>query len=175
MEKSKVTKYCFIAKETSLYYQEKPITALLLGFATWGLYSYWWHYKNWCLVNKNTGNNLYPVLRAYFFPIYAYSLFDLVADTADELSVRSGFFLRIFGLMNVVSAVFWFVPGNNFLPILGIFSFFLIPVISIWFVQLKVKKINLALGNISKSQFGVEGILAVTLIAIQVFLVLYLV
>jgi len=167
--------YRSIGKETLLYYQENPITALLLGIATWGLYSYWWHYKNWCLVSKNTGNNLYPVFRAYFFPIYTFSLFDLVADITDELNLGSGLLLRIIGLTNVAVAPFWIISDTDFLPEFGVFALFLVPtpILSIWFVQVQVQKINQFLNNTSDTRFGVAGGVAAIFIAVQAFVVFY--
>jgi hypothetical protein len=47
----------------------------LLATATFGLYDIVWFCKHWDRVRENTGENIWPLVRAFFGPLWAYSLF----------------------------------------------------------------------------------------------------
>ena len=147
-----------------LFYQVKPITALLMSLASWGLYTYWWHYKNWRLIKRNADATLSPLSRALFHPLFAYSLYDRVADTCDDLRVRGGLLLRMLGTMHVFSIALMFGAAADLFPILSMLLYSL-TILDLVVVQSSVVKINCALDCFIKNKFAVIDGLAIALIA----------
>jgi hypothetical protein len=62
-----------------------PVSRLklaVLSISTLGLYEFYWFYKNWQLVNQREGGSLSPFWRACFAPLFSYSLFRRIAESA---------------------------------------------------------------------------------------------
>lgn len=53
---------------------------LLLMIGTFGLYEFYWFYKNWSLYKKHSGADMLPVMRAIFSIFFVHSLFRTVED-----------------------------------------------------------------------------------------------
>lgn len=161
------------AGEKPLFYQVKPITALLISIATWGIYSYWWHYQNWRLIRNNAESTISPLARSVFHPLFAYSLYDQVSETATSLNIHGAIFLRSLGILHVLSIGFWFGPFIDLFPRLSLFVF-ASSMLSLVFAQTKVEKINRALGLSINRQFEAIDLVALLLIVAQM-LVFFLV
>jgi len=56
----------------------------LLFFATMGMYSLYWFYRNWQLFKIRNGENIWPVARAIFSIFFVHSLFNKVDDKLKE-------------------------------------------------------------------------------------------
>lgn len=161
------------AGDKPLFYQVKPITALLYSIATWGLYSYWWHYQNWHLIKNNAESTISPLARSAFHPLFAYSLYDQISETASSLNVRGAVFLRTLGILHVLSAGFWFEPFFDLFPIFSMLVL-LSSIFDLVFVQWKVIELNRALGLSIDNKFETIDLVPLFLIASQV-LAFYLV
>jgi hypothetical protein len=61
--------------QAPIFFPVSTIKLVALSLATLNLYHLYWFYKNWALESRRTGEHMYPVLRAMFSPIFAYSLF----------------------------------------------------------------------------------------------------
>lgn len=59
---------------------------LILTFATLGLYTLYWNFKNWSLYRQASGDSVWPVPRALFAVFFTHSLFRNIAnhDTTGE-------------------------------------------------------------------------------------------
>jgi hypothetical protein len=53
---------------------------LILTFATFGMYLLYWHFKNWSLHRRATGDSVWPVPRAIFSLFFTHSLFRRFAN-----------------------------------------------------------------------------------------------
>lgn len=52
-----------------------PVSRLiLLSMLTFGVYCYYWQYKNWAYVRERTGTNISPFWRAWFWLFFVYAL-----------------------------------------------------------------------------------------------------
>jgi len=91
-----------------LYHQVKPLTVLMLSVVTIGLYSFWWHFKNWRCVQKNAAEAISPFFRAMFHPLYAISLYYIVHETSSNAGVGG----KLFGVMGVFRLLSLFMAGN---------------------------------------------------------------
>lgn len=54
----------------------------LLSFLTFGVYQFYWFYKNWSAVKKAENSNIFPFARAFFCIFYCYSLFKKISESA---------------------------------------------------------------------------------------------
>ncbi|WP_051203340.1 DUF4234 domain-containing protein [Hugenholtzia roseola] len=57
---------------------------ILLSFATFGLYDFWWMYKAWRFLKQKDNLNIYPVLRTIFAFFYFHSLLKRILAFAQE-------------------------------------------------------------------------------------------
>lgn len=65
-------------------YVVAPAKLLLLGLASWGLYSLYWFYKHWALQRRAYALNVWPVARAIFSVFFAHQLFKAFHTQAAE-------------------------------------------------------------------------------------------
>lgn len=77
-------------KELPVFYHTSPWQAALLDFFTLGLYSIYWFYKHWRMIQISTGEKLSPFLRAIFQIFFVFSLFKRIHNTA-QIAHYSGF------------------------------------------------------------------------------------
>jgi len=73
------------------YFSTTPLKLVILSVCTLGLYEIYWFYKNWVLIKKRTGRSIMPFFRAFFAPIWAYSYFKYLSESADDAGLLSGF------------------------------------------------------------------------------------
>lgn len=55
----------------------------VMFLCTFGLYQYFWLYRNWKLVRLHTGEKLTPVLRTFFAVFFCYALFKRIRDQGE--------------------------------------------------------------------------------------------
>jgi len=65
------------------YFAVSVSTIAVLALCTVGLYQFYWFYRNWRLERAHTGERLWPIARALFAPLFAYSLFQRIRLEAD--------------------------------------------------------------------------------------------
>lgn len=82
---------------------------LILYFATLGLYSVYWFYKNWSLQKSLHGEDTIPVLRALFYIFFTHSLFNRIEQAADEKNITkswsAGSLATLFVVLTLVSNI----------------------------------------------------------------------
>ncbi len=61
---------------------------LVLSVCTFGIYEFYWFYKNWKFVKEKQGLKIMPVWRAIFSPLFCYSLFEAVKKHAKRTKVN---------------------------------------------------------------------------------------
>lgn len=159
--------------DKTLYYQVKPLTVLFFVAATWGFYCYWWHYQNWRLIQKNSEATISPFIRAFFHPLFSYSLFDNIAETTKSLKIKGAFLLRFFGVVNVIAVTAWFDLAIEFIPFIG--WLFAVSVFDIAFVQIKVVSINKEIGQRIAKGLSLQDWLLLLIIAAEITTVVLLV
>lgn len=72
------------AKEETLgtYYPVSVVKLFVLSVVTFGVYSWYWFYKNWVYVKRRDASNIMPMARTFFSYFWYYPLFkDLLSDS----------------------------------------------------------------------------------------------
>jgi len=113
--------------------QETPYFAVgifklaTLSIASFGLYLLFWFYQHWRCEYTRTGESLNPVARAFFSPIFAYSLFSRVKaqltseeqeDLASPAFLATAYFLLI--VAGRLPDPYWLLAFLAFLPLLPV-------------------------------------------------------
>lgn len=93
----------------------------LLSFCTLGFYQLYWFYRNWVRVREHTGRRLLPLVRAFFAPLWSYSLFDEVAEQARGAGVAVGWSAMLLALAFFLVSAAWQLPPVGM--IVTLFSF----------------------------------------------------
>ena len=63
----------------------------VMSVVTFGLYEVYWFYKNWSDIKTREGIKINPVLRAIFYPLFAYSAFKRIKDKGAEVGAQTGY------------------------------------------------------------------------------------
>ena len=64
------------------FFTATPLKLAVMSVVTGGIYELYWFYKNWVLVKQRTGQDMMPFWRALFAPLWAYSFFKQVRNSA---------------------------------------------------------------------------------------------
>lgn len=122
---------------------------VILFIATFGLYPFYWFYKNWALRKKNVEKKIMPLLRAIFYIFFTHSLFRRVEDAAMRkgisISWSAGSLAAIFVILTIVSGILDRTAGNS--ATIGIVDYASLAIVffllgPIYMVQEVVNKIN---------------------------------
>jgi hypothetical protein len=72
------------------YFAPTPLKFITMSICTFGLYQVYWSYKNWRFVKDRDGLDIMPFWRAFFYPIWHYSLLTQLNITLGSklLSIR---------------------------------------------------------------------------------------
>jgi hypothetical protein len=101
---------------------------ILLSLCTFGIYEAYWCYQMWKRVLVRTSKPLSPVWRAFFAPIWIFSLFRQIHDRAVETSIPATWSAYALGAFYVLLTLSWRLPGAWWLIAFGSFVPF-IPVL----------------------------------------------
>jgi hypothetical protein len=64
------------------FFTAAPLKLAVMSVVTGGIYELYWFYKNWVLIKQRTGQDMMPFWRAFFAPLWAYSFFKQVSNSA---------------------------------------------------------------------------------------------
>jgi hypothetical protein len=78
--------------------------ALMIVF-TFGLYLTYWMYKNWKLYRTATGNKVLPIVRAFFFVFFVYSLFTSIDRRIRASGKGYRWYPRLLALIVIMTAL----------------------------------------------------------------------
>jgi hypothetical protein len=119
-----------------MYFPVSLLKLAVMSICTLGVYELYWYYKNWCAIKERNEPEIMPLGRAFFAPLFCYSLFGKIRATAKSRQVQdsipagplaAGWF--IFTILGKLPDPYWLV---SFLSVA-----FLLP------VQEAVNEINL--------------------------------
>ncbi len=74
--------------EPAIFFPVSITKLLVLSVCTFGIYEFYWFYKNWKFVKENQGLKIMPFWRAVFSPLFCYSLFEAVKKHAKRTKVN---------------------------------------------------------------------------------------
>ena len=70
------------------YFSVSPKKLVILSTVTFGIYQFYWFYKNWEAVKKNGNEKISPLWRTFFTPIYCYNLFKRIFASSQEFGQK---------------------------------------------------------------------------------------
>jgi hypothetical protein len=130
----------------------------IMSLFTFGIYEIYWFYQNWRAVQRLTGEKLNAPIRAFFYPLTAYSLFRRIRQQAQRLQVDVTIKAGALAASLFVLTALWRLPDPYWLvSLLGF-----LPLLS---VQSEVGKINrtVAPGADLNSRFRAWNVLAIVI------------
>lgn len=98
---------------------------IVLSVCTFSLYDFYWFYRNWQRIKQQTGESLSPFWRAFFGPLWNFSLLRRIRDTAEVAGVAvswsSGLLATAYLLLTITWRLpdpWWLVGIGTFVPLL---------------------------------------------------------
>ncbi len=112
-------------KYEGYFFTAAPWKLALLSVCTLGYYDFYWFYRNWVLYKKRSSRWIMPVMRATFYPLWAYNMFRKIEEKATECSIKFQWQSGLLALAYLAIFVFLFArtPFNQistftFVPLL---------------------------------------------------------
>lgn len=100
---------------------------VILSICTFGLYELYWFYRGWQRVRDQYGRDLSPFWRAFFAPLWGFSLFREIRDYASGHGRFVGWTAGLQGTLYLLWVATWRLPDPWWL--ISLFSF--VPVIPV--------------------------------------------
>ena len=115
------------SRQHPIYFPVSTIKLIVLSLSSFGIYEVYWFYQHWKLERGRTGEDLSPFWRAFFAPLFAYSLFTRIKEFGDRSSVPVGYSPGGLAAAFLVLAASWRLPDPvwlitmlTFLPLLPV-------------------------------------------------------
>lgn len=83
---------------------------MAISACTFGLYGLYWFYKNWQRIRDRNGESLSPFWRAFFAPLWSFSLFRRVHEHAEERGQHEPWHADMLGIAFLLLSVSWRLP-----------------------------------------------------------------
>ncbi len=98
---------------------------IVMSVCTFGSYEIYWFYEHWDEVKNQTRENLWPFWRAFFSPLFCYSLFTRIKETSSAEEVRSRYPLGLDAFIWIALIAtgyyeFLIIPFLTFLPLVHV-------------------------------------------------------
>jgi hypothetical protein len=100
---------------------------VVMSLATFSIYPVFWFFRNWLLLRRLRGQQVWPFWRAVFSPLFAYSLFTQVRDDARSVGVEprweAGFLALTYflcGLTGRMSDPYWLLALLVVVPLVEV-------------------------------------------------------
>lgn len=71
-----------------LFFPTSKTKLIVLSVCTFGIYQFYWFYKNWQILKINQGLEILPFWRTFFTPVFCYSLFKKVRECAESNGIE---------------------------------------------------------------------------------------
>ncbi len=115
------------SESAPVYFSVSKQKLIVLSLCSLGLYEVYWFYKNWGLVRHRTGQEISPFWRAIFAPLFCYSLFKSVKQSADSHGNPSEISPGWLAFAYIAITITWRLPDPvwlvslfTFLPLLAV-------------------------------------------------------
>jgi hypothetical protein len=120
------------------FYETKATTLVLLHFVTLGFYGHYWHYKNWRIIQQNSGDlTLSPILRGIFFPFFIIPLVSVIKGSAEISGLKQGVARTSFAVVYLILSLAGLDIDHPYYVLLLIASF-----LPMYLLQRKNSEIN---------------------------------
>jgi hypothetical protein len=112
------------------FFTTSTLKLALMSVCTFGIYELYWFYKNWVLIKERTGESIMPFWRAFFAPIWAYSCFKRMRESASENHTQGTLSIGFLAFAYFILQALWRLPDPYWLISFSSFTL-LIPVNSV--------------------------------------------
>jgi zinc-ribbon domain len=110
------------------FFPVAPHKFIVLSVCTLNVYTLYWCYQNWWRIRERTGEQLNPFWRAFFAPVWVFSLFTRIAGQASERSVTVSWSPTLMATGYLIMSGFGMLPDPWWLVNLACFLPF-VPVV----------------------------------------------
>jgi hypothetical protein len=69
------------ATSRTMYFSVSPLKLVVMSTCTFGIYEIYWYYRHWGYVRERESSDIMPFARAFFAPLFCYSLFKRIEFT----------------------------------------------------------------------------------------------
>ncbi len=83
---------------------------IVLSVCSLGIYELYWAYQNWVRIRARTGEKMLPFWRAVFAPLWGFTLFRRIRQTAVAAGVPVGWSAGLVGALYLVLNMAWRLP-----------------------------------------------------------------
>ena len=124
-------------------YQDAPFFGvsldkfIVMSICTFGIYDIYWCYHQWRAERRRGDSDVSPFWRAFFAPLWGFSLFSRVQDVAERHGVTATWSANGLGLAFLLLSISWRLPDPYWL--VSVFAF--LPLVPI---QVTVNALNTA-------------------------------
>lgn len=129
-------------RQAEPFFTAPTVKLVVMSLCTFGLYEFYWFYKNWQVIKDNTGTFLSPGWRATFSPLYAYTCFNPIKIAAEETGMEDlppVYLLALsYLLLNMLCWSLSLLTDNSLLSFLSSFSF--LPIIPVNNLAMRVNE-----------------------------------
>ncbi len=94
---------------------------VVLSICTFGIYAFYWAYKNWQRIRSASGETLSPFWRAFFAPLWGFSLFRRIRDHVTNEGVAAGWSPPFLATCYLLLSASWQLPDPWWLISLATF------------------------------------------------------
>ncbi len=102
-------------KRAPLFFTPSATKLLVMTVVTFGMYNFYWFYKNWVYVKQRTAQSIMPFWRALFSWLWAYSLFEEINNSAVAYSVGQTLPAGSLAILYFASGFLWKLPDPHWL------------------------------------------------------------
>jgi hypothetical protein len=71
----------------TMYFPVSPLKLVVMATCTFGLYEVYWFYRHWGFVRVREKSDIRPFARAFFAPLFCYSLFKRIETTGVSCNI----------------------------------------------------------------------------------------
>lgn len=111
------------------YFIVNTTKLILMTLSTLGIYELYWVYKNWKYIKAREQSQIMPFWRAFFAPIWVFSLGKKIKDHSTDISLNADFNPNAIGAAYFIIGALWRLPDPfwlicflSFIPLLTLQS-----------------------------------------------------
>jgi hypothetical protein len=97
------------------YFPVSPAKFVVMSLASFGIYGFYWFYRNWVLERAHTNEELSPFWRTFFAPLWIYSLLRRMREAAAAAQVAPTWRAEISAVGYIVITCGLFLPDPYWL------------------------------------------------------------
>ena len=97
------------------YFTVGPLKFSLMALATFGLFELYWFFRNWQIIRNQGRRQISPIARAFFAPIWTFSMGKCFKDQAQAENVSLSLPVALLGIAYLVVQALWVLPDPYWL------------------------------------------------------------